>query len=468
MKWVLPLRTWLLGSYLVVFLLPAVALVGTGALAKDLNAQTREDLTHQATLLSLLARDNFDTPERLGAIIREAKESTLAGYRIVDAHGIIIASSGDDVGQSTADQVEVQGALEGAVSAEIRPRDNGRSLSQPLSSASRRASVRVFVAAPVTNTAGEVIGAVAVSRTPREELQAFYQMAPRLGTGLIVAIVLTIVVAFSAGHYATRSLISLRGAFDRIASGVIPAPAEYADAADSRIAETRALSRALQTMSDRLRDRLAYISEFAGNVSHEFKTPVSSLRGTIELLRDDEEMPPAQRSKFLDNALSDLDRMSRLVGGLLRLARAEEGGGREPFDLGALAQNVAARHGVDVSTTPLLIVGNPEQLDAVVTNLVENARRYGGPSVNVSLRADGGSAELTVMDDGAGISESNLPRVFDRFFTTDRARGGTGLGLALVRTIVEAHGGQVSVSSRPGETRFVVTLPMLPPERRGD
>jgi signal transduction histidine kinase len=254
----------------------------------------------------------------------------------------------------------------------------------------------------------------------------------------------------------------------RIAAGVIPEPVEYADAADSRIAETRALSRALHTMSERLRARLTYISEFAGNVSHEFKTPVSSLRGTVELLRDDEEMPPEQRARFLDNALHDLDRMSRLVGGLLRLARAEEGGAREPLDLGRLAAEVAGRYGVDVSPLSATIAGNAEQLDAVLSNLLENARRHGGPELRVDVRLLGEQVEVEVRDNGPGISPANLARIFDRFFTTDRARGGTGLGLALARTIAEAHGGSLRASSEPGDTRFTLALPLLPPGGRVD
>jgi signal transduction histidine kinase len=222
------------------------------------------------------------------------------------------------------------------------------------------------------------------------------------------------------------------------------------------------------TMSARLRQRLRYISEFAGNVSHEFKTPVSSLRGTVELLRDDDDMPPEQRARFLENALSDLDRLSRLVGGLLRLARAEEGGARAVFSLDDVVADVCARHrdgGGDVSHSGAAarVDANREQIDSAVGNLVENALRHGGPDVKVQVVGftDGAWTGVDVIDDGPGISPANLPKVFDRFFTTDRAKGGTGLGLALVRAVMEAHGGRVEVESVLGRTRLRVVLPRL-------
>lgn len=461
MKTVLDFRTWLLGSYLVVFLLPFGALLGTGALATDLDAQTREDLFHQASLVALYAREHLDQPEVLATTLATAKEETLAGFRIVDADGTVVASSGDDVGTSLADYDEIRAALRGAKGTQIRPRDPSGSRKQPLSSVSRRAAIRVFVAVPIVDASGDVVGAVGVSRTPRQDVQALYQMGPPLWGGIAATFALTILFAASAGYYATRSLTSLGRAFERIGAGVLPEPAEYTEATESRITEIGLLARALQTMSDRLRARLTYISDFAGNVSHEFKTPVASLRGTLELLHDDPDMPAEQRARFFGNALADLDRMSRLVGGLLRLARAEEGAGRtSAVDLGELVASAAARAGVTVPAVPLPVEGNADQLDAVFTNLLENARVHGGAGLRVDLAAEAGEAVVRVTDDGPGISAANQARVFDRFFTTNRKGGGTGLGLALVRTIVEAHGGTVALTSEPGQTTFTVRLPL--------
>jgi signal transduction histidine kinase len=314
--------------------------------------------------------------------------------------------------------------------------------------------VRVFVAVPVVKE-GEVLGAVVLSRTPREEWQTFWQMAPRLSGGAVVALLSTIVLSLFAGWRASRSLKLLAAASERIAAGQLGTADTFSEAQASRIQETALLGAAMAQMASRLRARLAYISEFAGNVSHEFKTPVSSLRGTIELLRDDEQMPPEQRARFLNNALADLDRLSNLVGGLLRLARAEEGGPRETVDLDALIDELLRRHpGLAVSGAAGAVSGVREQLDTLVTNLVQNALRHGGPNVRVERWRTDTQAGVTVEDDGPGIPAAHLPSLFERFYTTDRARGGTGLGLALVKAIAEAHDGGVSVDSEPGRTRF--------------
>ncbi|MFZ5480866.1 MAG: sensor histidine kinase [Myxococcota bacterium] len=457
------LRTWLVLSHLVVFLLPVLALVGTGALARDLRQQTEEDLRHQAALMAMLVEGEVARGTRfqdLGPTLRHAKETTLAGFRVVGPDGRVAVSSGGDVGEFVGDDVEIAAALSGRTGTVVRPRDARGSSSTPLSGPSRRASVRIYLAVPLERD-GEVIGALALSRTPREELQAFWQMLPRLSVGVVLALAGTVGLALGFGRVVSRSLESLASASHRIARSAEEAPPEIERASRSQVAEARALAAALGTMRARLRDRLAYIAEFAGNVSHEFKTPVSSLRGTVELLRDDEDMAPEQRARFLDNALLDLDRLARLVGGLLRLARAEEGGERGRVELAEVLAAVRARHPALEVAGAGEVVANREQLEAAVTNLVENAFRHGGEGVRVRAEAwsDDAWAGVDVVDDGPGISPANLPRVFDRFFTTDRQGGGTGLGLALVRAVSRAQGGDVTVESAPGRTAFRVRLP---------
>jgi len=469
----LSLRTWLVLSHLVVFTLPVLALVGTGALASDLRTQTLEDLEHQAALLSLdLEHRLASSPKGLGdleldATLVRAKAETLAGFRVVDTSGHVVATSGSDRGEDISADPEVATALGGAEATALKERQRVPTSRESLAGKSRHADVRVFVARPLYE-GGAVVGALVLSRTPREEVQAFYQMAPRLSVGVVLALAGTVGLAFSAGRILSRSLRSLAEASHGIAAGSEAALVALEPASRSRVAEARALAAAMGTMSARLRHRLRYISEFAGNVSHEFKTPVSSLRGTIELLRDDDEMPPEQRARFLENALSDLDRLSRLVGGLLRLARAEEGGTRVVLSLDELLAAVCARHTDNVSNVSYRggaarVDANREQLESAASNLVENALRHGGPGVKVEVVGftEGAWTGVDVIDDGPGISPANLKKVFDRFFTTDRAKGGTGLGLALVRAVLEAHGGRVEVESAPGHTRFRLVLPKL-------
>ncbi len=484
---VLPLQRWLVLSHLTVLLLPLVTLLATGALARDLEQQTREDLDHQASLLALhiatevrhLREDKgvtdarhppgiADVAEPITQLLGDAKQLTLAGFRVVDDRGIVVASSGGVVGDDISEDEEVRTALAGSTGLALRARPTQGSRSQSLSSPSRQSNVRVFVARPVrlqNRAQSELLGAVVLSRTPREEWQTLWQMAPQLWFGAVAAVVTTTGMAFVSGYFLSRSLSRLAQVGGRLAAGDPDNTLDHVGR--SQVLEVRALAASLRTMSERLRARLTYISDFAANVSHEFKTPVSTLLGTVEILKDDlhaPELTPDQKARFLDNATSDLQRLSRLVSGLLRLARAEEGSERRRLDLTALVQETAARLNVPVSGAAGAVLGNAEELQSVLTNLVENGQTHGRGSVWIELVPSG----FDVVDNGAGISDANLPRIFERFFTTARDAGGTGLGLAVVRAIVVAHGGTITVASRAApahaeadvtETRFRVRLP---------
>jgi two-component system sensor histidine kinase ChvG len=226
------------------------------------------------------------------------------------------------------------------------------------------------------------------------------------------------------------------------------------------------LARDFDAMARALDARLSYISDVAANVSHEFKTPIASMRGAAELLRDGAADDPEARQRFLGNILDDTDRLSRLVSRLLELSRIESRPEpRVPFDYRACVEAVVARYPSATLTWSASVEhlrAAPEQVETVLTNLLDNAVRFSPPGAGVEVRVEGDAHgfHTTVRDRGAGISEANLPRVWDRFFTTARDTGGTGLGLSIVRAIVEAHGGSVGVTARAGEgSAFWFTLP---------
>lgn len=465
----LPLRAWLLLSHLLVLGLPLLVVVGTGSLARELHAQTAHDLRNQASLLALVVETELErlravepsaSLDDLGPALRprlvRAREATLAGVRIVDPTGRVVASSGDELGEDLSHRPEVAAALEGSEDLAVRPR-GPPSRSQPLDSASRRARVRLFLGVPL-HVDGRHVGAIVLSRTPREEVQALYQLVPWWAAAL--PLLMTVAVALTAGWGFTRSLQGLEVTARALADGRFAAVGDLDGPARSRVSEVGGLAAAFRTMAGRLRERLAYIGEFAGNVSHEFKTPLATLRGTVELLADDAEMPADQRERFLHNAMAEVDRLSELVTGLLALARAEEVVDRAPVDLDALVAGVVAELGVGrVEGRAGSVRGDGRQLRSAVDNLLRNARDHGGDEVVVRLGAEEGVARVQVVDDGPGISEANQARLFDRFFTTRRDRGGTGVGLALVRAVAEGHGGRASVSSAPGRTVFTLVLP---------
>ncbi len=465
------LRVWLGGSHLAVFLLPVLVLLGSGALAQDLRNQTRWDLEHQGVIIAMMASDlvhfnRMKDPkadlahlgEALSQRLRTVKAATLSGIRVTGPSGVVVATSGQVLGEDLSSDVEVAQALLGQATAVVRPR--AAPTRMPLASESRRAHVRLFVAVPVV-LGDEVLGTVVLSRTPRDEIQAIYKMSPGpLLLGTVLALLTTLAFGLYAGFLLTRSLRTVTQTTRQIAEGRFDRVDALRTPSLSHVADVAGLAGAVETMAERLQHRLSYISEFASNVSHEFKTPLATLRGTVELLADDEDMPPEQRQRFLQNAESELLRLQELVDGLLLLARAEEAAERAPLSVRNLMEEAQARHpDVAFSFCDAQVAAQESQLLAVLENLIHNALVHGARPVAVSCFRDGDHVVIEVQDAGAGISAANLSQVFDRFFTTRRGQGGTGLGLALVRAVVEAHGGRASVRSEPGETVFTVTIP---------
>jgi heavy metal sensor kinase len=228
--------------------------------------------------------------------------------------------------------------------------------------------------------------------------------------------------------------------------------------------EVGVLAEAFNGMMDRLESGFRQQREFISDASHELRSPLTVLRGRIELLgRRSSEGRTAEEAEEL---LREVSRMDRLVEDLLTLAQAERGTLLQPrrVPLGDLLDDLrrdmpllgASRFEVDCQARGTIEV-DPDRIAQVLRNLVSNAVRHCGPegTVRVSVSSGDGGARFAVSDDGPGIPPDQLERIFDRFYRTDegrgRAEGGSGLGLAIARAIVEAHGGRISAESTPGE-----------------
>ncbi|MEO1085315.1 MAG: HAMP domain-containing sensor histidine kinase, partial [Acidobacteriota bacterium] len=315
----------------------------------------------------------------------------------------------------------------------------------------------------------QVVGAVILARTPMSVRQAIYRDR---GYFLTVAAVLVASVALLAGLVGAavaRPLAALARQAGRVRRGEKDAAAPLARPVTREVDE---ISRAVADMAEALVRRADYIAAFAANVSHEFKTPLTSIHGTVELLTDHlDDMKPDEVRRFLGMLEKDAARLDRLVERLLELARADV---LRPGDARTAVAPVVARvvarfraGGMAVAVAPGLDDLPPaavgvDALESILNNVLENARQHGGDGVRVDIDVArrGDALRLDVTDDGPGVSEANRPRVFDRFFTTRRADGGSGLGLAIVKTLIEAHGGGVELQSVPGATTFSVTLPL--------
>lgn len=239
------------------------------------------------------------------------------------------------------------------------------------------------------------------------------------------------------------------------------------------------LASVLNDMLTRLECSFTAVRHFSADAAHELRTPLTILKGEIEVaLRSTSPEPESYR--VLTSCLEEVDRLGTLVEDLLFLARADSGNlklARTPLNLAevihdvtpalqALCEAAGLKFTVDAPSA-VWVQGNGPMLFRVVFNLGENASKYTPPggTVTVTLAHDATTATLAVHDTGPGIAPEEQERIFDRFYRGDpaRSRGGTGLGLALVRSIVLAHHGQITVASAPEQgSCFRVTLPLVP------
>jgi signal transduction histidine kinase len=232
---------------------------------------------------------------------------------------------------------------------------------------------------------------------------------------------------------------------------------------------------------NRMSERLASLDKerraFLANVSHELRTPVSNVQVTLEALSSGADEEPELRGRFIQTALDETMRLSRLIKDLLDLGRLEAGITlleQQPISLRnlieralramesrALSQDV----GIGMDVPDVELQGDPERLLQAFLNILDNAIKHSLPDtqVFVSGKIEGAQIFVKVRDRGLGISESDLPHIFEQFYTADRSRqgSGTGLGLAIARRIVEAHGGSIAASSSVGKgATFTIRLPI--------
>ncbi|WP_141590053.1 MULTISPECIES: HAMP domain-containing sensor histidine kinase [unclassified Myxococcus] len=407
---------------------------------------------------------------QLTPLLEQVRAATLAGIRVVDTEGVVVASSSPALLWTTlADRTEVQRALRGEPVSVLRrrvadPEDT------PLASLSRDTGIRVTVALPVLE-GDRVWGAVVLTRTPMTFAKATYADRWNLtATGFVLlgAVALMSLAAAALVGRPVRALVKQTRAI------AMSDPSGFEPMARPVVAELAELSESLAGMATALRDRNQYIRSFAANVSHEFKTPLASIQGAVELLRDSADaMSPEQRARFLANVDSDARRLTRLVQRLLELARADSMTATPAqVELGPLLEGLALRARADgatdihVTAPPAgLKVSLPQEvLDDVLWQLVTNARQHGGDTVRVDLSVEQAPeadlVRVVVKDRGKGISESNRARIFDAFFTTARERGGTGLGLTIAQSMLRAFHARLELLPSDTGTTFAVVAPV--------
>jgi signal transduction histidine kinase len=300
-------------------------------------------------------------------------------------------------------------------------------------------------------------------------------MRRRLAFVSLFGVGLALGLALVVSKLAARPLLAMAEGAERLARG--DHQLELAPGVDD---EVGALGRSLTMLAQQLerdRTRIAQLEEarrevFA-NVAHELRTPLTAIHGIAETLLEGE-ASPEQTRRFLEALGRQSTRLSALVSQLLRLAaleaRAPDAVVREPVVVSALAAHVvtlarARREGPprEVVVHPvdgLIALGDPVAVEQILDNLRENALSHGGPQVSIEALREGERVVVRIVDDGPGIPADEHERIFERFYRARAATApGTGLGLAVVRQLGRAMGGEVTLASEPGRMVFAVSLP---------
>lgn len=428
------------------------------------------DMIHQAQLVRAVVLDStLPLPSRERSLARAARDTRMR-IRLLDATGTVVADShragapeGAERpvpyllgGESPSHPAEVPKPVSVAERSEVKAALAGR-----YGSATRlweaQERVYLFVALPILRN-GHVEGVVYITRSTHDIKLQLYRLRTWLSRLLVGTLVSTALLALLLATTIARPLGRLTRRAQRIAARQ---PADARDRLTERADEIGQLARAVEAMTEELERRAREARTLAADISHEFKTPLTGIRGAAELLRDGADDEPEARDRFLAMIIDDTARLDRVVSRLLELACVDDDRGVAlPVDLAALTASCARRPWpVAVAVTTIgdpVVSGRASQLTAAIENLVGNATQHAEleTPVQVVVERRDAATRITVSNHGPALSAAAQRKVWDRFYSTRIASGGSGLGLAIVRSVALAHGGGVGVHCADGVTAF--------------
>ncbi len=461
-------------------------LIGAGLARRAADSQAKSDLQRKVPALTVSIEE---LRAQLAARQAELKTSGAGVRRLISA--VLKVSDGSIVGITPAGEVvQGPGILNGRAAAAGAPRtgtDNTPLLQLPpgldvgdLDTAALlngetqtgKAGNIVFVAAPLAKTGTEtpvVVISQPVSTRPFGRSGGAFLLAGAIAFGV------SLVASYLLARRLTRPIAVMSDTTARLASGDLSARVPLDPNRDDEL--TR-LGLALNGMATRLESSRGNERAFLLSVSHDLRTPLTSIRGYAEAIADGAVDDPDSRARAAGVITAEAQRLERLVADLLDLARLDA----HQFSLTPRlvdaavvvstavtafvpsARELGIRLDLDASVAAPADV-DPERLAQIIANLTENALKYASTKVLVQVAVDGRQLLVSVDDDGAGIPADDMPHVFERLYTARSVPGrkvGTGLGLAIVRELAQAMGGSVAVTPLAGTgTRFTVTLPVV-------
>ena len=399
---------------------------------------------------------------RLMPIILETQKVTLAGFRILDSRGVVIAGR-DEVGQSLAHIEEVATALRGQYRAVLRIRKPDKP-PPPIYAISRGVGVHVFSAMPVIVN-NRVAGVIYTSRTPSNIFDHLYQERGKFILAALAVVFATIIIGLVFSRTITRPMHELVSRVDRIARGDRDAFQPLAHYGTREFAQ---LSKSFLGMAEQVSRRSDYIATFSSHLTHELKSPLTSIKGAAELLLESLQghmatLTRMEQKNFVSNILGDAERLETMTQRLRELARAEGAPQNESSELGSVVSGLKSRfptRAIAASGCLDRSIGmSAEKALIVLTHLTDNAIRHNAKNIRLEAANDDDAIRMTLTNDGDPISEANRDRIFDAFFTTRRDTGGTGMGLAIVRAIMASHGGTIRLKPTEQGAAFELQFP---------
>lgn len=411
----------------------------------------------------ILAEDNYSEiyPE-LTDLIKDIRKTTLSGIKVLDHNGVVIA--GSELGRDFSHVLEVSEALNGNYIAKIRQRISDEP-PPALASISRGTNIRLFIAYPIIEN-DRIWGVVYISRTPQNILKHLYEVKETVFLAFGVIFILTLMIAAFTSYTISKPIHRL---IERIELFSKSKETKFVPLANPVVKEVELLSKSFAQMANSLQERSSYIRDFATHVSHELKTPLTSIQGASELLEESgDKMTAEQKKKFFSNINDNCKRLKLLVERLLELAKADN---LEISSSKSSLFNVLEKLAGSYKEQNLKIIFkevdvpelniSQEYLETVFINLFDNSRQHGADQITIMATVKEEYAHIDVLDNGQGISIKNHDKIFTPFFTTRREEGGTGIGLRIIKSLLQAHEGNIKLVSSKKGACFEVVVPLF-------
>lgn len=441
---------------LLTLLIPIALFLRATATSQTINELEKNAFAIAGRSTALLWTPSTDATTYVDGVVRAYSAESGARVVVTDSQGVALVTTDADsvtVGSSYANRPEVATALSGEVATGQR---HSNSLGIDL----------FYVAVPVLS-GNTTIGAVRISYPAAEVQQRLDQQISLLWIVAVSAVSLAAIVALILASSITRPIRRLRNTAEAVTQGDLHSRSDEQHGPP----EIRALAHAYNQMSDRLGEMLAEQQRFAADASHQLRSPLTALRLRLETAQELLAIDPERAATRLAAAEHEAERLGDIIEALLLLSRGELGEGSvEPIDVAAAAQAMcdvwaplAEESGVTLEylgVASLSALALPGAVEQVIGNLVDNAIRASqtGGRVIVQVSPADGSVLLRVLDEGSGMTAEELAHAFDRFWRSDTSTSGTGIGLAIVRKLVEASGGSVDLRPRSQGIEAVVAL----------